>query len=133
MFTGIHDSLLVAYSVNSETQELVLSLKPHQGSAPAPFNVVFHGLIAHRFNAPLLPAVLSEIIAVSAESLIFKQWQSIERGFKAAGWPGPWADTLSNATRFAQASELQGFQLESSYGLSGWVLARSVGVAASGP
>ena len=126
MFTGIHDSLLVGYSVNSETQELVMSMRPHQGSAPSPFNVVFHGLIAHRFEAPLLPAILSEIIPVSAEWLVTEQWQAIERGFNECGWPGGWADTLANAMHFVQASALQGFQVESSYGLSGWVLARSV-------
>lgn len=133
MFVGVHDSLLVGYSVNSETQTLVLSLQPHHGAAPTPFNVLFHGVVAHHFDAPLLPAILAQIIPVSAEWLITDQWQCIERGFKAVGWPGPWADTRANATRFAQTSNVQGFQIESSYGLSGWVLARSAEVPASGP
>ena len=133
MFSGIHDSLLVAYSVNSESHELVLSLQPHHGSATSPFSIVFRGLAAHRFEAPQLPAILSDINPISAESLFTAIWPSIERGYKACGWPGSWADTLVNALHFANASSLQGFQIESSYGLSGWVLARSVELAASGP
>ena len=133
MFSGVHDSLLVRYSVDAEAQELVFSLKPHHGSAPAPFTVVFSDLVAHCFEAPLLPAILLEVIPVSAESIITAQWPAIERGFKAVARPGPWADSLASATHFAQTSGVQGFQIESSYGLSGWVLARSARVVVAGP
>ena len=112
----------------SETQELILSLQPHHGSATEPFNVVFDGVVAHRFEAPLLPAILAEIFPVSAERLIAEHWPSIERGYKDSGWPGPWADTFANASHFSQSSGIQAFQIESSYGLSGWVLAKSATV-----
>ena len=132
MFAGIHDSLLTGYSVNSETQELVLWMQPHQESAPSPFHVVFNGVAAHFFEAPLLPAVLSDIASVSAERLVAEQWHSLERGYTSCGWPGPWADTLAHATQFVQSSSLQAFRVESSYGLSGWVLARSATFHANG-
>jgi hypothetical protein len=128
MFPGVHDSLLVAYSISVETHELILSLQPHHGSSPRPFNVVFEGVAAHYFPAPMLPAILAEVFSVSAEQLLSEHWQVIERGYKAVGWPGPWADTFANATNFAQSSGVQGFQIESSYGLSGWVLAKSASV-----
>ena len=132
MFSGVHDSLIIGYSVNSEAQELVLSMQPHHGSAPSPFNIVFDNVAAHCFEAPLLPAILAEIIPVSAEWLITEQWQRIAHGFNSCGWPGSWADTLANAKHFVKSSSLQGFQVESSYGLSGWVLARSAKFIASG-
>jgi hypothetical protein len=131
MFPGIHDSLLIGYTVNAESREVILLLRPHQGSASASFAVVFEGVVAHSFDAPLLPAILAEIIPVSADMLITSRWSSIEQGFKKSGWPGPWADTLANATRFAQDSGIQAFQIESSYGLSGWVLAHSARVDAN--
>jgi hypothetical protein len=133
MFPGIHDSLLVGYSVSAESRELVLSLQPHQGSASAAFSIVFEGWIAHLFDAPLLPAILAEVVPVSAEAVITSEWRCIEQRFKQSGWPGPWADTLASATKFAQTSGVQAFQIESSYGLSGWILARSARVDASGP
>ena len=131
MFAGIHDSRLMAYSVNSETQEVVLTFHPHQGSAASSVALTFYGVAAHCFDAPLLPAILAAVIPVSAAWLLNNQWPSIERGYRQCGWPGPWADTLANATRFVEVSSLQGFQIESSYGLSGWVLARSAKAVAS--
>ena len=133
MFPGVHDSLLVGYSVNSERQELLLSIKPHHDSAPAPFAVLFQGVAAHSFDTPVMPAILYGITRISAGDLIRADWPAIERGFKLGGWPGPWADTLTNATDFADSKGLSGFQIESSYGLSGWVLAQSAGLHASGP
>jgi hypothetical protein len=123
---AIHDSLLVGYSVNSETRDLILSLQPHQGSTPSPFTVVFHGTMAHRFEWPLLPAILFGITPVNVDSMLMETWPFIERGFRACGWPGPWADTLANAQNFARTAVLQAFEVDSSYGLSGWVLARDM-------
>jgi hypothetical protein len=133
MFKGVHDSLLVGYSVNSESQELVLSLRPHHGSAPSPFKITFSGAVAHCFDAPLLPAILYDIISVPAEQLITDEWPLIEHGQRATGWPGSWAVSLVSATHFAQSSNLQGFYINSSFGLSGWVLAKSAELLASEP
>ena len=133
MFPGVHDSLLVGYSVNSENKELLLSINPGHGSAPAPFTVLFQGVAAHSFDTPVMPAILYGITRVSASDLLREHWPAIEQGFKLGGWPGPWADTLANATDFADSNGLSGFQIASSYGLSGWVLAQSVGLDASGP
>jgi hypothetical protein len=129
MFPEIHDSLLVAYSVNSESGELVLSCQPHHGCGTAPFSVVFAGVAAHCFEAPLLPAILFDITQVPATDLLKTEWPAIESGFKQCGWPGAWAETLAGAVGYSAASDLHAFQIESSYGLSGWVLARSAGVA----
>lgn len=131
MFSGIHDSLLVGYSVNSESRELLLFVKPDHGSAPAPFTVRFQGVAAHSFDTPVMPAILYGITGVSARDLIRQDWPAIERGYKLGGWPGPWAGTLASAIEFAASNDLKGFHIESSYGLSGWVLARSVGLHSS--
>ena len=133
MFKGIHDSLLVAYSVNSESQELVLSIHPHHGTAPSSFEVVFAGTVAHCFDAPLLPAILYDISTIPAEQLIAHEWPRIEPGHKTSGWPGSWAATLAAAIQYVRSSNLQGFYVNSSFGLSGWVLAQSAELVASEP
>jgi len=108
-------------------------MHPHHGIAPSPFNVAFYGVAAHCFDAPLLPAILYDISLVPAERLITEEWPLIEPGHKTSGWPGPWAVSLASAIEFVQSSNLQGFYVDSSYGLSGWVLAKSAGVVASEP
>ena len=133
MFSGVHDSLLVAYSVDSSIGDIVLSIEPQHGSAPAPFTIHFRGAAAHCFETPLLPAILYGINQISAAELLRSEWPAIERGYKLGGWPGPWANSLAAALAFLEASDLNGFQIESSYGLSGWILAKSAKTAASGP
>ena len=129
MFSEIHDSLLVAYSANSETSELVLSCQPHHGCGEVPFFIVFAGVAAHNFEFPLLPAILSDIVQISVEALLTARWSAIERGYRQCGWPGPWAQTLTGAVSYCEASGLYGFQIGSSYGLEGWVLALTAKVA----
>lgn len=126
MFEGVHDSLLVEYIVSSEPSQLVFSVHPSDGSAPAPFKIIFHGAVAHCFKAPLLPAILLSIETISAETLISEIWRRIEHGHKAHGWPGSCAASLADAIKFVRSSSLHGFNIESSDGLSGWVLATSV-------
>lgn len=125
MFAEIHDSLLVGYSVSSKGEKLVLYIEPHHGSALAPFLVIFDGVAAHSFIAPLLPAILLDIETVPADLLIRDEWGSMEEGFHQCGWPGPWADTLDHALQHSASAALKGFYIDSSYGLSGWVLAQS--------
>ncbi|MDM7995026.1 MAG: hypothetical protein QUT30_04980 [Acidobacteriota bacterium] len=126
MFKEIHDSLLVGYSVSSKDEQQVLYIEPHRESAPAPFTVIFDGVAAHFFIAPLLPAVLLDIELVSADLLINDEWASMEKGYHQCGWPGPWADSLDHAFQHAASAAFKGFYIDSSYGLSGWVLVRSV-------
>ncbi len=125
MFPEIHDSLLVAYSVNSETTELVLHCQTHHGCGKAPFSIVFAGVSAHNFEFPLLPSILFDIMLISAETLLTTVWPAIERGSRQCGWPSPWAQTLADAVSYSRSSNLHGFQIESSYGFEGWVLAQS--------
>ena len=129
MFPEIHDSLLVAYSVNSESGKLSLSCQPHHGCGKALFIIEFQGVAAHSFEAPMLPAILYDLVQVPATDILRGEWAAMELGYKQCGWPGPWADTLGNAISFAKTSHLHGYQIESSYGLSGWILAQSVELA----
>jgi hypothetical protein len=43
-----------------------------------------------------------------------------------AGSPGPWAENLETASEYLQKRGIQGFIVTSSYGLSGWILAREM-------
>jgi hypothetical protein len=128
MFPGFHDSLLVGYAVDLQREEIQLSLQPHHGAAQGPFQLVFRGVAAHSFPHPHLPAIMAAVIAGSAAALIARHWPEVVVGFAANGWPGPWASTLESAQQFCASRKLQGFEVESSYGLFGWVLALSAEV-----
>jgi hypothetical protein len=50
-----------------------------------------------------------------------------------AGAPGPWAESLETASTYLLEQKIQAFDLSSSLGLSGWVLAREFSNSAAQP
>jgi len=125
MFPNIHDSKLVGYSIDSNEETLFLNVEPQSWQSFSPFIVVFSGVKAHRFAAPLLPAILGNISPQSATDLLQTEWPIISAGYADCGWPGSWAQNLDSAIQFVSSEQLISFCVESSYGLSGWVLAKS--------
>ena len=128
MFPEVHDSEIVAYSVDSRTSELVLVLAPGNGSATEEFQLLFRGVVAHQFEYPLIPSIVLDLVETSAFSLLEKEWPNLSEGRRQCGWPGSWARSIEEASTFCGSSGVKGFEIESSYGLSGWILACSVEV-----
>ncbi|MDR0184222.1 hypothetical protein P8609_14755 [Lysobacter sp. UC] len=126
MFAGIHDAEVVAYSFDSRTAELVLSLAPGHGSAAAEFQLIFRGVAAHQFPYPQLPSIVLDLAETSAATLVAREWANLAAGFRQCGWPGPWAVSAEAATAFCISCGLRGYDLEQSFGMYGWILARSV-------
>ena len=50
----------------------------------------------------------------------------IEESHRSAGAPGAWAADLATANWMLEAEGVRAFVLSSSYGLSGWLLAKEV-------
>ena len=128
MLSGVHDSLLVGYSVNSRSHEIVLSIDPHHGSAPRPFSIRFTGVTAHQFVYPHLPSVPFGIDELPTEKFIRDKWNALVEGSKENGWPGFPVETIEKASEHLARESLRAFEVSSSYGLSGWVLAKSLRV-----
>ena len=63
-------------------------------------------------------------MAVSIEQVLADYGSGIAESYRMAGAPGPWAADLASATQVLAAKGVKGFVLSSSYGLSGWVLAK---------
>ena len=124
MFPNIHDSKLVGYSVDSNKETLCLHVEPQSWQSFSPFMVVFSGVKSHQFAAPHLPAILGNIVPQMAVELVRTEWSCIAAGFTDCGWPGAWAQNLDSALQFVSFEQLTGYRIESSYGLSGWVLAK---------
>jgi hypothetical protein len=132
MFPGIHDSEVVAYFADSRSGELVLSFAPGTGSAAGDFRVIFGGVAAHQFPYPLLPSIVLDLMEVPAEELLRREAANLAEGHRQCGWPGPWFASLESGLAYCASAQLRGFDLEQSYGMSGWVLAHSVRHVAGG-
>jgi hypothetical protein len=128
MLAGVHDSLLVGYSVSSRSHEIVLSIDPHHGNAPRPFSIRFTGVAAHQFVYPHLPSILFAIDELPAEKWIRDKWTELVEGSRENGWPGFPVETVEEASEHLARESLLAFEVSSSYGLSGWVLAKALRV-----
>ena len=126
MFRGVHDSEIVGYSVDARSAELVLTLAPGTGSAATDFQLIFRGVVAHQFVYPEIPSIVLEISELPAETLLRREWDTLSEGFRQCGWPGSWAPSLEAAIAFCASAQLKAYELEPSYGMSGWILAKSV-------
>ncbi len=128
LLPSLHDDFLVAYEVNCETRQIKLYAKP---DTRAPRNeewtactIVFNGVEGYQFENDAFGNIIYSLDAVPVEKLLAEFGAQIAESYHMAGAPGPWAADLASASQLLTAKGVQGFVLSSSYGLSGWVLAK---------
>jgi hypothetical protein len=126
MFRGVHDSEIVAYSVDSRADTLTLVLAPGTGSAERDFQLLFRGVAAHQFVYPLMPSIVMELMEVPVAELLSREASNLAEGNRQSGWPGTWYTSLDAAISHCTAAGLKGYDLLDSYGMSGWIIAHSV-------
>jgi len=68
--------------------------------------------------------IIFSLEAVSVEQILAGHGSQIAESYRLGGAPNSWAADLSSAPQVLAAKGVQGFVLSSSYGLSGWVLAK---------
>ena len=126
MFPEIHDSQVVAYSADSRSSQVELVLRAGPKDDAPLSRLIFTGVAAHQFVYPLMPSWVFGLDQIAANDLLEREWENLREGQRLVGWPGNWADSLEQAKAFCADHDLKGFDLESSYGFDGWVLAQSV-------
>jgi hypothetical protein len=126
--SSLHDNFLVSYEVNCEARQIKLHAKVDPRD-PAkreqqPRTVVFNGVEGYQFENDAFGNIIFSLEAVSIEQVLADHGSGIAESYRIAGAPGPWAADLASAAQGLAAKGVQGFILSSSYGLSGWVLAK---------
>jgi hypothetical protein len=125
---SLHDNFLVSYEVNCEARQIKLHTKPDSRD-PAKREqrlrtVILNGVEGYRFENDAFGNIIFSLDAIPVEQLLAEFGLQIAESYRMAGAPGPWAADLSSAPQVLTAKGVQGFVLSSSYGLSGWVLAK---------
>ena len=125
---SLHDNFLASYEVNCEARQIKLHAKVDPRD-PAkreqqPRTIVFNGVEGYQFENDAFGNIIYSLAAVSIEQVLADYGSGIAESYRMAGAPGPWAADLASATQVLAAKGVKGFVLSSSYGLSGWVLAK---------
>jgi hypothetical protein len=129
MLPSLHDHYLVAYEVRCEARQIKLVARhPAEGSCRT---VAFTGVEAYDFRNDAFGNIVFSLEEVPAERILSEFSSQIAESYRSAGAPGPWAADLESAPQVFATKGIRGFILSSSYGLSGWVLAKEASVIGS--
>jgi hypothetical protein len=124
---SVHDNRLIGYEVHCQNRRIVL----HTEYLDAPeyhesTDVVFHDVTCYFFeNDSEFGTIIFGIDDVSALDIYD---QNIQRFLDnlCYGWPGNWAKSRETAATYFDDHQVCGFELTSSCGMTGWVLAREM-------
>jgi hypothetical protein len=124
---SLHDHLLISYEVNCERRQIELRSRRQCPQCEAEeIAVLFEGVEAYQLENDAFGNIIFSLQAVPLELLLREQCRKIAESYRTAGAPGRWAADLSSAGQALARNGIKGYVLSSSYGLSGWVLAKRV-------
>ena len=128
MELSVHDNFLVSYEVLCEQREIRLHTEYRDVALDAPFeytDVVFRGVFAYHFQQDTLTNILFDIEEVAVASILADAQALLDAG-RAYGWPRIEGSPSPALEAYLSANDVRGFEIASSYGLGGWVLAQSM-------
>jgi len=129
MTRSIHDNLLVSYEVQCEARTITLRTECRVPGKPTEFiNVILDGVEGYSFQNDAFGNIILSLDAVPLEYLLKEFGAEIRESYRVGGSPGPWAANLESASEYLRDRGVKGFILSSSYGLSGWILAKEMSV-----
>ena len=126
MEKSVHDNFIVGYEVQCERREVRLFTEYRDGDKLERTVVVFSGVEAYTFRYDCMGNIIFDIEEVSAESIVSARQAEFAEGHRLSGWPRFWRDSLDEVYKYLREQETRGFELSSSYGMDGWVIARSM-------
>jgi hypothetical protein len=120
----VHDNRIYGCSSEFETQLLTLHTVD-ENSPPAFTDVIFRGVVANRFEYTLPSNILFDIVEVNVEKVV-DDFAILFQASWRFGWPPIEYDgDLELLKQILNDDAVRGFEVDSSYGLSGWVLSSS--------
>ena len=129
MALSVHDNLLVSYEVQCDARTILLRTEHRVKNESTKFvNVIFKGVEGYRFENDAFGNIVFDVETVAIDQFLKEHRQEISESYRMAGAPGPWAANLETALGHLLEQGIQAFILSSSYGLSGWVLAREISI-----
>ncbi|MCB1208462.1 MAG: hypothetical protein KDK97_03995, partial [Verrucomicrobiales bacterium] len=126
MKPSVHDNHLYAYAVDGRAGLIVLRTEYAYGEEPfEQTDVIFEGVLDHYFRNPVLPSIIFDVEEADVARTIARDKAVIDQGHKIGGWPSFWQDSIEGMMVTIADAGCKMFEISSSYGLDGWVVAKS--------
>jgi hypothetical protein len=122
---SIHDNFVTSYIVDCEGRRITLHTVYRDREPFEYTDVVFRDVFAHRFEYGLEGNILFDVEEVDVAGIVQGEADLFAKSWRY-GWPPfEYKGDLAELVRSMEAASAHAFALNSSYGLSGWVIARS--------
>jgi len=120
---SVHDNFVYAYDVHCEQRRIVLHTEFRDRPPAEQTDVIFSDVVAHHFESVLSNNILFGIEEVDPGNIV-TAWAELFARQKNYGWPEgfEYRDPQELIILLSQRG-LRGYEIGSSYGLGGWVLA----------
>lgn len=125
MEISIHDNQILSYCVSAEKAEIRLHTffsdhEPHEYT-----DIVFADVAAYYFENDNFRTIIFGVDEIDLLALYTESKELFDRG-RNYGWPGPWNTSEDALLDYLNQREIKAFALSSSYGMSGWILAKTM-------
>ena len=122
---SVHDNTLIAYAVHGKNRTITLQTEyPHTDPAELT-DVIFEDVLAYHFQHDLMGNIIFDIEEVDLASCLHDNQALFEAG-QQWGWPLGWEPQKESMECYARRMGLRAFELSASYGMTGWVLAKTM-------
>jgi hypothetical protein len=126
---NIHDHSLLEYRVDLANRRITLITLPEAArSEPTvkPRHTVFEGREGHHFGAVSSGVVFLDIEELPLFEFLKSHQTTFDESSRMFGAPSWWNGSLDVAERYLTGLSVHAFDICSSYGFSGWVLATHI-------
>lgn len=121
---SVHDNIILSYEVDLENEKIRMRTRSHHPELHGDTDILFSDVLAHSFDTPLQGSIIFDIDDVGLDYFISYNRDLLEKG-KGQGWPIMYETDEELETKLIEGEYLY-FVITSSYGLSGWVLAKKL-------
>lgn len=125
--SNIHDNEIISYIVDLKSHKIIIHTIEYQDSSQT--EVVFCDVLAHMFETQIEGSIIFDIQKYDLNHFMKKNRDLLERK-KNYGWPMDY-NTEEELRERLLKEHYQYYVVTSSYGLSGWVLAKEYEIISS--
>jgi hypothetical protein len=127
MERSVHDNFLAGYEVNGDLQEIRLRTEFRDKGKPYEFtDVLFTGVEAYEFRYDNFGNIIFDVCEVPLDKWVADLAESFAEGHRQAGWPHFLRSSGDGGLEYLRQHSVRAFELSSSYGMRGWVLAKDM-------
>lgn len=121
MEKNIHDNEIISYNVNFNKKEIMFETMSSQKKI---IIIKFKGVLAHFFETEMPKSILFDIEEFEANKMVEENMELLEKT-KAYCWPILY-NSINELLEKLKFNKYNYYVISSSFGLSGWVLAKTI-------